>query len=229
LLALTTGLHLAGGGASDGFQLVGEDGKSLKEDYLWRRWLAGKDAGVCKKTHPRYKDGLWKLKKGERREVVSGWQDAMRAPMRHEIAESMAELSELNEIIQNLQESDSHRVLEGAKIIACTTWGAANYTELLAQHKVDVLIAEEAGEILEQHVLTALQPSTNQLILIGDHQQLRPKVESYKLQKESGCGYDLNVSLFERLVLAGHPCTMLRVSSSPRSVRPLVTLMVFVD
>jgi len=34
-------------------------------------------------------------------------------------------------------------------------------------------------------------------------------VENYDLQKESGKGYDLNVSLFERLVMQGYPCATL--------------------
>jgi superfamily I DNA and/or RNA helicase len=37
-------------------------------------------------------------------------------------------------------------------------------------------MVEEAGEILEAHVLSALSSSTRHAILIGDHLQLRPKV-----------------------------------------------------
>jgi superfamily I DNA and/or RNA helicase len=39
-----------------------------------------------------------------------------------------------------------------------------------------IVLVEEAGELLEAHVLTSLSPSTKHLILIGDHKQLRPKV-----------------------------------------------------
>lgn len=41
-----------------------------------------------------------------------------------------------------------------------------------------------------------MKAHTEQLILIGDHQQLRPKC-SYKLSVEQGDGFDLNQSLFE--------------------------------
>lgn len=57
--------------------------------------------------------------------------------------------------------------------------------------------------MLEAHILTSLTSTIEHLILIGDHQQLPPKVEVYELQQESGRGYDLNVSLFERLVRQG--------------------------
>ena len=52
--------------------------------------------------------------------------------------------------------------------------------------QVGVILVEEAGEVLEAHVLAALTPSTKQLIMIGDHQQLRPKVESYNLTVSGG-------------------------------------------
>ena len=67
-----------------------------------------------------------------------------------------------------------------------------------------VVLVEEAGEILESHILTALGPETKQLVLIGDHKQLRPRV-NFALSVEKGDGYDLNKSLFERLVERGYP------------------------
>ena len=85
-------------------------------------------------------------------------------------------------------------------------------------HDRQVLV-EEAGEILEAHILANLGPRAEQLILIGDHKQLRPKIANYSLEKQSGKGFDLNVSLFERLVLAKqkHPDTV---------ALPVVTLSV---
>ena len=35
--------------------------------------------------------------------------------------------------------------------------------------------------------------------MIGDHKQLRPKAECYQLRKASNKGFDLDISLFERL------------------------------
>jgi len=41
--------------------------------------------------------------------------------------------------------------------------------------------------------------------MIGDHHQLRPKIENYMLQKEFKNGkYDLNVSLFEKCLQNNH-------------------------
>lgn len=41
---------------------------------------------------------------------------------------------------------------------------------------LQVIIVEEAAEVLEAHVLTSLTHTTEHLILIGDHLQLPPKV-----------------------------------------------------
>jgi hypothetical protein len=40
-----------------------------------------------------------------------------------------------------------------------------------------VVIVEEAAEVLEAHILTSLAPTVEHLVLIGDHLQLPPKVE----------------------------------------------------
>lgn len=59
-------------------------------------------------------------------------------------------------------------------------------------------------------ILTLLIVSHHTYIT-GDHKQLRPKVEQYSLRVESGRGFDLNVSLFERLVKNGYPHTTLEL------------------
>ena len=49
------------------------------------------------------------------------------------------------------------------------------------------------------------------LIAIGDHKQLRPKLESYNLTVESGGPYMFNRSLFERLVISDFPLVTLNL------------------
>ena len=77
--------------------------------------------------------------------------------------------------------------------------GAAKYRELLQRLRPRITIVEEAAEVLESHIVTSLTPGCQHLILIGDHQQLRPNPTVYDLQKN----YDLDVSLFERMVTNG--------------------------
>ena len=41
------------------------------------------------------------------------------------------------------------------------------------------MIVEEAGQVLEAHILASLVDSVEHLVLIGDHLQLRPNINNY--------------------------------------------------
>ncbi|KAF3200213.1 hypothetical protein TWF106_003447 [Orbilia oligospora] len=88
-------------------------------------------------------------------------------------------------------------------ILGITTVGLVNNSELVRTLPAKVMVCEEAGEVLESHVLTALLPSIQHVILIGDHLQLRPKISTSSLSKEydrrGEPRYNLDESLFERL------------------------------
>jgi len=87
-----------------------------------------------------------------------------------------------------------------------------------------VVICEEAGEVLESHMLASLTSGTDQMILIGDHKQLRPKVAEYRLSVDSGRGYNLDVSLFEKLILrAGTQSNALITLSTQRRMKPIIS------
>jgi len=51
-----------------------------------------------------------------------------------------------------------------------TTTGCAKNSELLKGVTFPIVIVEEAAEVFEGHILTALSEKTEHLILIGDHQ-----------------------------------------------------------
>ncbi|KAL8963110.1 MAG: hypothetical protein Q9193_000584 [Seirophora villosa] len=96
------------------------------------------------------------------------------------------------------------RCLLCAHIIGVTTTGLARNLDILRRVRAKVVVFEEAGEILEAHTLTALLPSVEHAILIGDHEQLRPQINNYEFQSDNpqGAKFSLDISLFERLV---HP------------------------
>ena len=96
-------------------------------------------------------------------------------------------------------------ILRSARVIGMTTSGAAKHRAVLQKVGSQIVVVEEAAEVLEAHIITALNASVKHLILIGDHQQLRPNPTVYRLAID----YDLEISLFERLVKNGIPCVML--------------------
>lgn len=94
------------------------------------------------------------------------------------------------------------QVFDQVDIVGITTTGLANNADLLRNLDAKVLICEEAGEVLESHVLTTFLPTIQHAILIGDHLQLRPKISTKRLSAEydsDGSKYNLDESLFERL------------------------------
>lgn len=58
-------------------------------------------------------------------------------------------------------------------MIGCTTTRVARDRELFKKFGIEVLVVEEAGEVIEANTLTGLLPSLQQLITIGDHKQLK--------------------------------------------------------
>ncbi|XP_071520848.1 NFX1-type zinc finger-containing protein 1 isoform X2 [Panulirus ornatus] len=92
-------------------------------------------------------------------------------------------------------------IMRSASIVGMTTTGAAQYNSLMKDLAPAIVIIEEAAEILESHVITSLSSSCQHLIMIGDHQQLRPSATVYELATK----YGLETSLFERMIKNGLP------------------------
>ena len=103
-----------------------------------------------------------------------------------------------------------------------TTSKAAMIQRLLTALQPKVVVCEEAGEVLESHIAAALTPGTEHLIMIGDHQQLRPKVESYSLTAASGGPIGLDISMFERLACS-HSGAVLTTLLTQRRMHPHIS------
>ncbi|KAL7621763.1 hypothetical protein AAE478_009090 [Parahypoxylon ruwenzoriense] len=94
------------------------------------------------------------------------------------------------------------------EIVGCTTTGLCKYRGLLAALRPRTMLIEEAAETREANILSALYGSLQQLILVGDHQQLAPHCDTPGLADEP---YNMRVSMFERLVRLKLPFTMLNM------------------
>lgn len=92
-------------------------------------------------------------------------------------------------------------------IVLCTTTGLSKYRGCIAAMQPQSLLIEEAAETREANIVSALYPSVQQLILVGDHKQLAPKCD---IQRLGDPPYNINVSLFQRMVNLGMPYVMLK-------------------
>ncbi|RYP80552.1 hypothetical protein DL769_002400 [Monosporascus sp. CRB-8-3] len=189
---------------NDGTVHVGKKGKAIDSTfYLLDRWCRGKDATPFKRVAQKYPE-VWNIKASDRNKLQRQWEaDILKERLDAVQSAGHSYNKELEQIASIYMEREL-TVLRSKRVIACTTTAAAKYVQILNSARPGVVLVEEAGEILESHILTALGSDSKQLILIGDHKQLRPKV-NFALSVEKGDGYDLNLSLFERLVVRGYP------------------------
>jgi len=195
----------------EGETVVGAGGRKAKPDYLFRRWQDGKNAGIfTAKIRNQESKSVWNLSKEDRLAKIQGWKDELRREKLQEVITHIKEFNKCYKTLQGLKKEKTENILRSKRIIACTTTAASMCASEIQAARPGIVLVEEAGEILESHILAAMGPTTKQLIQIGDHKQLRPKVANYRLSVECANGYDLNRSLFERLVLLDRPsCTLL--------------------
>ncbi|KAG9064778.1 hypothetical protein KI688_003037 [Linnemannia hyalina] len=145
---------------------------------------------------------VWSMSMQERRRLIAYWRPDIIRSIEQELERHHRDLRSEEEIKLNSLDEARRLILSGMDVIGITTCGSAKFHTLLESVAPKVILCEEAGEVVESQILTALSPVTQHLILIGDHLQLRPHVQTYSLCSESSAGqrYNLNRSLFERLV-----------------------------
>lgn len=89
-------------------------------------------------------------------------------------------------------------LLSKQRIIGMTTTGFSKYRALITALRPRVVLVEEAAETMEAPVTVTCIPTLEHLILVGDHQQLRPHTQ---VKKFEDAPFHLNLSLFERFVV----------------------------
>lgn len=182
---------------SAGFVMVGKKNKKLQPRDIFQAWYKGSD------SHVQHVPGeLWNLPLPERRLLVKGWCDEWLQWHVELFTTLMSTCETLSGNIAALDLDCKTEQLQSTRVVGATTSGACSYSQLIDRYSPTVVVIEEAAELLEAHIVATLPKSVRHLIMIGDHLQLRPKVQHYPLCKVSGHRLNLDVSLFERLALS---------------------------
>ncbi|TDH71224.1 hypothetical protein CCR75_009131 [Bremia lactucae] len=170
-------------------------------------WIKGDDLSPFERRRQnfnrwRHTSNVWQWDLEKRHRILSEWVGAMRIGRLEELIEAQKAYNETINKIETVRHQSDVELLESMEIIGMTTTGVAKNQKKLAAVLPPVIICEEAGEVLEAQLMTCLSPSCQQLVLIGDHQQLRPHISDHNLSVESAIGkrFALDVSLLERLV-----------------------------
>ncbi|XP_060681651.1 NFX1-type zinc finger-containing protein 1-like [Hemiscyllium ocellatum] len=139
---------------------------------------------------------VWELDLNDRWRLYRKWRKAYQEKLQASINKHVNLYEEKTQELSELMVEEDAMLLKTADVISMTTTGAAKYRALLQKVEPRIVLVEGAAEVLEAHVVTALTPSCQHLIMIGDHKQLRPKLTDHTVASQ----YHLDVSLFERMI-----------------------------
>ncbi|CAG5132361.1 unnamed protein product [Candidula unifasciata] len=149
---------------------------------------------------------LWSLELDKRFALYNLWVHRYKQDLTEQMKDLIIEYKSEQDKQRDADNLETIDLLSEAKVIGMTTSGAARLRGVLQAVGCRIIVVEEAAEVLESHIVTSLNKHCKHLILIGDHQQLRPNPTVYQLAKDFG----LEISLFERLIKNNIPHVMLK-------------------
>jgi replication-associated recombination protein RarA len=208
--------------SDSGMNIVGKNNKILKEDHYFKQWCSNGKQPMNLSHIPDHKN-LWNKSREERQYLLKEWWNEWVKEDIDYLLIRMRRYNESKKDLNNLREENKISTLSARRIIACTTTFAAKNRNLIDSCCPNIILVEEAAEIHESHVLTNLTSNIERVIMIGDHKQLRPKLEHFPLRVDSGMKIDFDVSLFERLVKAGYEPAQLKIQ---HRMRPSISTLI---
>ena len=151
-------------------------------------------------------DDIWNLSMNDRIILVQMMIADNLEDLQKDMQKDLQHYNDSCTILKEFRTGNDAEILKQKQIIGATITGAAINQELLREIEPDIVIVEEAAEVLEPQLLASICSTTKYLLLIGDHQQLRPQVDAYHLRKE----HHFDISMMERLIRNHLPYKTLR-------------------
>ncbi len=205
----------------DGWQTIQMD-ESKKQKIIYKHLSQGikpmSEAEASKVTN------IWILNNHQKWKLYLNWRKKYIASLRRTLSKNSDSYRSACEDFNNCRHAIDLSVIQGSDVVGMTTTGAAKHNYIIKEIRPKIVVVEEAAEIFEPHIFTSLSPSVQQLVLIGDHQQLRPKPTYYHLEAK----YDFNISLFERLAINSCPVQTLNLQHRMRpEIASLITPSIY--
>jgi AAA domain len=171
------------------------------------------------------------LSYAERRMLIELWTQELQRDTAEEFFEIIKDAEDTQRDLTNVHKEINRRVLQDADVIGLTTSGLARNISTLQHVRSKVVVCEEAGEVMEPHIISALLPTVEHFIQIGDHQQLRPSINNFhdlSLESDQGILYQLDRSQFERLSVGerGRPSMPVAQLNVQRRMRPDISTLI---
>jgi hypothetical protein len=175
-------------GDKDGFQHVGGHPFELWKPNVTDEDQFKSDADDLDRLIQRAEHSVYSLSRHERHVLLHLWSQEIHDTVQSQVFEEVKNMDSAHRDIQNVHDEVDRRVLQSADVIGITTTGLAKRIATLQRLRCKVVICEEAGEVMEPHLISALLPTLEHFIQIGDHEQLRPQINMYTLSLESKQG-----------------------------------------
>ncbi|KAG9186672.1 hypothetical protein G6011_09780 [Alternaria panax] len=220
------------------FRRVDDQGFQTAGRHPFDVWTAGSETHrpalspeVLRQVVQRATTNVFSLSIHERSALIAHWVSEAQNNKVSELFEIVNGAAKTQRELSNIHEELNRRVLENADVIGVTTSGLAKRISVLQQVKCKVIICEEAGEVMESHMISALLPDVEHLIQIGDHEQLRPSVSNFRdlsLESDRGKLHALDRSQFERLSVGepGRPRMPVAQLNVQRRMRPQISTLI---
>ena len=192
------------------------DARFLEEEEAHFKFADAHSNFLVRDPFSRYKADkirdIFRLRVDDQKKLYSYWVKEYSKKIEEQLQADILRHTENSKICGEVCQECDQELLENAHVIGMTTTGAAKYQHIIQRVKPKIVVVEEAAEVLESHIVSCLTAATQQLILIGDHKQLRPSPNEYYLARD----YNLDISLFERLIRAGIPHATLEIQHRMR-------------
>lgn len=192
----------------DGFQRVGRHGAKPDTQQILSDWIDGRGfyghRDIPFTNRPIQQlvvTSVSLMSRVEKLKMLEYWHEEMREMASSKLLQSTQDHGMERGNISRQKQEQERRCLQDSHVIGVTTTGFASHSDLIRSVSAKVLICEEAAEVLEAHILSALLPTMEHAVLIGDHLQLRPQIMNHDFSMENPRGgelYGLDTSLFER-------------------------------
>ncbi|KAJ5915677.1 hypothetical protein N7466_011610 [Penicillium verhagenii] len=146
------------------------------------------------------REDIHSLSLPDRKILAKSWFKEWQETGTASLFEALDRAADIRKDINAVHNEINRRALIQADVVGITTTSLARNIDTLRCLETKVVICEEAAEVMEAHVASALMPGVEHFIQIGDHRQLRPQVNNHALSLESSTGklWQLDRSQFER-------------------------------
>ncbi|KAK4872848.1 hypothetical protein RN001_014877 [Aquatica leii] len=142
----------------------------------------------CSNPHMMYSENRWQL--------YLYWLGQYQQYLIRKLIVLQGDYKRISKEYKEIRDIIDLNIMKQSLVVGMTTTSAARLQTIIKNLESPIVVVEEAAEVLESHVVVSVTSHCKHLILIGDHQQLRPSTSNYFLEKR----FNFGISLFERLV-----------------------------